>query len=154
MNLKILRNIENGTYSTIISFESWGGTTLTSDEEKDLLHDFPIMLDYKDITFSGKYKLLNGVVVADEVAGDSVLITPLTKTVPLIEGFSLSYSCSVNEVATSELTGTSLNTSELVAEAKVILFEDKVKDKISSLMTIIKAKRDKFEDGTPTIVTI
>lgn len=152
MNLKITRDITNEVYSTTIAFDSFGDTVLTSDQEQKLLVDFPIILDYGAITFSDKYKITNGVISAD-ATGDTVTIVPLAKKVPIVEAFTLSFSYSANQVLASEI-GTNLTTKELVAEAKVILFEDKIKTQIKALLDAIKAKGDSFDENSPTIVTV
>lgn len=76
MQLKIERNVKNNKFETMISFENYGGTDITVEDEKELLENYPCVINYKDLTFSGKFNLKDKEVVLDETdEGETVTLT-------------------------------------------------------------------------------
>lgn len=153
MNFTITRDITNETFSTEIKFSSYGGSDITSTDEQALLVDFPQYLDYNAITFSDKFKVAAGNVISD-TSGLAISITPLSKRVIIDSTLDLTFSYNVNQILASEVDGTNLITKENSCEAKILLFEEKIKAQITTLINSAKAKRDNFLNPTIQNITI
>jgi hypothetical protein len=82
MNFDKIPNIDAGTFSMEIKFKSYGNMVLTDIEEKAILDDMPVSLQYKNINFSGKFNVVNGDVVEvnDTYTSSLVLTLPTTVT--------------------------------------------------------------------------
>ncbi|GCD11775.1 hypothetical protein [Clostridium tagluense] len=152
MNLTITRGIENNKFTTLVAFKEFGGIGMTSEDEMALLQNYPIILTYGEITFSDKFKVVSGNVVQDST-GDTVTLILSERKTPLTQVFQVRYEVSTGQILDAEL-GTSLISKELVAQAKCILFENKVKERITSLLTIAKTKNNSFEINSPIDVVI
>jgi hypothetical protein len=153
MNLTINRSIDNNVFKTTMKFASFGGLDITSEEEQELLQDYPIVLEYNNITFSGKYGLNGKNVIIDETNGDTVSIIIPNKKIVIDESFIAEYAVSSLQVPDSEL-GEVLTVKENICEAKCLLFEEKIKAAISTLITGIKAKDSDFGKNNPINITI
>ncbi|WP_291567032.1 MULTISPECIES: hypothetical protein [unclassified Clostridium] len=154
MQLKIERDVKNNRFETIISFENYGGTDITAEDEKELLENYPCMISYKDLTFSGKFNIKDKEVVLDESDnGETVTLTVMDKVFPLTENFQAKYEINIKDILDSELQ-TKLNTKELICQAKILLFEEKIVEKIKELIVDLKAKDNNFEKASPIHITI
>lgn len=154
MQLKIERNVKDNKFETMISFEDYGGTDITAEDEKELLENYPCMISYKDLTFSGKFNVKDKEVVIDESdEGESVTLTIMDKVLPLTENFQAKYEINTKDILDTELQA-KLNTKEIICQAKVLLFEEKIVEKIKELIADLKAKDNNFEKASPIHITI
>ena len=62
------------------------------------------------------------------------------------KSFEVSYSIDAKKVPDTEVKAV-LKSKELVAEAKCVLFEAKVKEALGNVIDALKAKRTTFESG-------
>lgn len=153
MNFTITRTINNNVFDTKMQFASYGALDITSDDEQSLLTDYPIMLEYSTITFSGKYTVTGKDVIASDT-GDVVNMTIPNKRILLDKDFVAEYSISTSQILDSEIGSTALKTKELVAQAKCLLFENAIKTQITTLLTGVKAKDSNFAKQNPINITI
>ena len=156
MNLTISRNVENNKFETLIAFESFGGMDITPEQEQELIGNYPIVLDTNDITFSGKFEVVNGEVIKvadDSLTGETVTLVIPKRIVSIDNLLQMRYEITVSQIMDSEL-GTLLTTKEQVCQAKVKLFEDKVIDKIKAMITELKTKDNSFESESPINITV
>lgn len=153
MNLTITRGIENNKFTTLVAFKEYGGVGMTAEDEMALLQNYPIVLTYGDITFSDKFNVVAGNVEQDSSLGETVTLILSERKTPVTEAFQVKYEVNANQILDSEI-GTLLTTKELVAQAKCILFEMKIKDRISALLAIAKTKNSSFEIDSPIDVIV
>lgn len=107
------------------------------------------------ILFEGKYKVDGDkrIVSTKDDDGDTVKFIMNAKRYELAPGFVISYSADAGDVADSEL-GAVLNTKRLVAEAKALLFQDKIHEAITKAVTDLKEQRTRFETDTVATLTV
>jgi hypothetical protein len=143
MNFTIIRDTINETFTTEIKFASFGDSGISSVDEQTLISEFPIILDYTQITFSGKYKFTAGNIVADT---NGLLITssPIAKKIPVDSTLDLTYSYNVNQILASEVDGTNILSKEQACEAHLLNFETAIIAQITTLINSAKAKQDNF----------
>lgn len=202
MILEINRNVENNKFQTLVAFKEFGGLDITADDEKELLVNYPITINYKDIIFSGKFKVVNGEVIyvdkeklvppeitlinastnlqehtEDEHTKENlekaktlqeqknekeelpkediqeVRIALVDKMLVLNDNFQAKYEISKSQILDNEI-GKVLNSKELVCQAKIKLFEEKIKETAEMLLRELKAKNNNFDKETPIEVTI
>ncbi len=136
------RNVDKNVFSVTIAYKEYGTGTLTAEEEKEILESYPVDLIYNDITFEGKYTVQNKEVVAG--GNDTVALTLNNKKVRVDDTFTVTYRIDANSIPSSALAGKNdLNTAELLSQAYCKLFEDKVRERLNTLLT---AARNKFND--------
>lgn len=151
MELTITKSIKKNKYSVEIAFSKLGSTTLTPEKEAELIESYAPEFNYGDITFTGKYKVEQGKIVKDDANGTDVKIAISNRTVKIDENLLCSYRLSIDEILTSEKTGT-LNTMDLVAKAKVQLFIDKITDKIKTVLGAYATALDDWETVETVVV--
>lgn len=143
MKFTTTRSIDKNILSVTVAFKEYGTNDLTAEEEKEIFESYPTKLVYSDITFSGKYQVTGKEVVANP-GGDQIELTLNNKSVKVDGAFTVSYRIDANTIPASALTGKNhLNKAELLAQGYCKLFEDKVKDR---LKTILSATRDKYNN--------
>lgn len=156
MNFTITRTPLNNIMSTTIAFSGYGNGTMTPEQEQKLLTEFPVLLTYTGISFTGKYNVsannTNSVVI-DATAGDPVSLAVNNQSVPLDNKFQVMYSVDLTKIASTEL-GTHLNSALLVGIAKLQLFEDKIQAQLNTILTDVRTKDSAYFDQSPVTVTI
>lgn len=60
MNVAVTNEINNGVFSTAVKITSFGGETLTAQEELNILDNYSSKVRYKDLDFSGYFKVVEG----------------------------------------------------------------------------------------------
>lgn len=85
--------------------------------------------------------------------GDLVTLSIINKVTPLDDKFQVKYEVTTSEVLDTEL-GKCLKNKELVCQAKTILFETRVIDKIIELIKQTEEKDSDFEKKNPREVII
>ena len=148
MDFKVTRELENKVFSTGVKFAAYGGFGLTTEEEEALIADFGApVIDLGAIEFKGKFAVgADRRVVVDDAAGEEVSFILNSKKVNVDKSFEVSYSIDAKKVPDTEVKAV-LKSKELVAEAKCVLFEAKVKEALGNAIDALKAKRTTFESG-------
>lgn len=164
MNFNTKRKVENGVFSTQIVFDSYGVTTEGSEmseaQEKALFNDLGNPeINLSDIVFSGFYKVdADTRVVAStstDADADEVKFILNNKRLTLAEGFSAEYEIDSDAFPRSAyINNHSLNTPQLMAEARCVLFEDKVNEAIVAAVNKVKNQRTKFETTEVPTLTV
>ena len=146
MKFTVERKIENNVFSVSIAHKEYGTDVLSADEEKAILDSFNPTLAYKDITFSGNYDVVGGNVTAG--GGNTVKLSLNNRVVNIDSTFAAVYRIDANSILDSQFAGLgNINTKELYAQAQCKLFEDKI---IERLDTILKATRSMKNDFVKT----
>lgn len=148
MNFVVTRSLENKVFNTGVKFATYGGFGLTTEEEESLIADFgaPI-IDLGAIVFAGKFSVgVDRRVISDELAGEDVSFILNSKKVDVKSGFEVTYSIDSKKIEDKEVKIV-LKSKELIAEAKCVLFEEKVKEALTAAIDALKLKRTTFESG-------
>lgn len=142
MKFEIKRNVAKGVFSTEIKFSGYGTGQLTPEQEKEIVEDFGVTLAYKDITFEGNYQLSGNDIIQGGAQAVTISLNNLEFDVD--DTFEVSYSVTAASIQSSEM-GNTLDKPELVAQAKCVLFEDKVQAQLKTLLDAARAKKTLFE---------
>lgn len=152
MNLLITNDIDKNVFSTNISIKEMGTASLTAEEESAILADFPTKVLFKNLVFVGKFDADNGLpVLTTDDTGEEVKLELTNQEIPLDENFTTIYRVDMNKIPGSEL-GTVLNTRELLAQAKCVLFTSVIKAEIKRIMEDIRSKATAFTGETEEII--
>jgi hypothetical protein len=164
MNFNTKRKVENGIFTTQVVFDSYGvtaeGSEMSEAQEKALFNDLGNpKINLSDIVFSGKYKVDadTRVVAAEDtdVDADEVKFVMNNKPLTLAEGFVAEYTVDSDSFQRSAYENNkSLTTPQLMAEARCVLFEDKVNEAIVAAVTKVKNQRTKFETAEVPTLTV
>lgn len=145
----ILENI----VSTDISVEVLGTSDLTEEQELELLHNFTRTIEFNKISFVGNMKVVNNmpVVTVEETDGESVVEVAITdlinKQYPVDENLHITFSIDSTKIPDSDLNQI-FDTREKMAQAKVILFAEKIREAITEKLAEIRGLSNKFEGET------
>lgn len=153
MYLKITHDIENHVFSTKITIDSLGTETLSEDEEREILRDFPSKVTYRNLTFSKNVKLVGSALeVTDDLVSDSVVKVTLpvlsNKEILLDKDFEALYKIDTAKIPQSALDSNVLTTKELVAQAYCVVFDEVVVKDIAAIMEDIRSKAPTFTKET------
>lgn len=121
-----------------------------SDETKEALHDYTKVLRYGDIDFSSKIKVTNGmpeIVDDDDPDGEEVKIGLIDKSFVVDETLALELKLDSNKISDKELTS-SISNVEILSKAKAIIWIDKVKKEIQSLVDAAREQNAANIEGT------
>ena len=152
MYLKVVNDIENNIFSTKITVDGFGTDSISEDEEKEMIANFPTKIAYKNLTFTKNVKLDgNEVVVTDEEVGDEVVSVTLpvfsNKEIVIDEKFEAYYKVDSKKIPSGQLN-TVLNTPELLSAAYCVIFTTVVKDAVEESLDTIRTKAPAFEGET------
>lgn len=146
MKILPVRSIENNTFKTAIKPSEMGDSIRTAQQEIDLLTDFPQVLRYSDIEFKGKFVVTDGIPsISDEADAVEVTLDLNNKEFTLGEDMEISLEVNADKIASSEVNDV-LTDTLLVAQAKVILFENRVMAKIKELLDTARSHINTFEE--------
>lgn len=158
MKLNVKKTIEDNIITVDISVASLGTSTATSEEEAQVLSDFPRSIKFSDIDFSANVKLDdNGdPIVTDEEADDSTIVAVelkniINKEYPINEDMNISISFDVTKIAMTE-TNTLLDTVEKVGKAYATVFAAKVQAEIAKKLAEVRSLNTKFEGETEVVL--
>lgn len=150
MYLKVVNDIENNTFSTIITVDSFGSEDQSDVDEQEMLINFPTKIAYRNLRFSKNIKM-NGTVpeVTDEEADGINIITttlpPLSnKEISIDKNFEAVYRINIDKISNSTINNL-LNTKELVAQAYCTIFEYVICESVNEAMNTIRVKAPSFE---------
>lgn len=151
MNLLIKNDINDNVFSTTVTIDSYGDSTYTSDEEKELLSNFPTSIAYRNMTFKKNIKI-NGTVpeiTNDPVNGTTVIEVTLpaltNREISIDDDFKAEYKISLDKIPSSATDANVLKTKELVAQARCLIFQTVVKETVAEKMNEIRSKAPSFE---------
>lgn len=146
MKILPVRSIENNTFRTVIKPSEMGDSIRTAQQEIDLLADFPQVLRYSDIEFKGKFVVTDGIPsISDDDAAVEVTLDLNNREFTLGEDMEISLEVNADKIASSEVNDV-LTDPLLVAQAKVILFENRVMAKIKELLDTARSHINTFEE--------
>lgn len=159
MIFETTHKVENNVFSVTVAFEGYGTDDMDEAHEQALFNDLgnPV-INLGSIVFKGKFKVDGDKrVVFDSTDADpdadEVSFIVNAKRLELTEGFTATYAADAGDVATSEI-GAHLNTARLVAEAKALLFQEKVHAAIKEAVEALKAQRTRFETDAVATLTV
>lgn len=146
MKILPVRSIENNTFKTVIKPSEMGDSIRTAQQEIDLLADFPQVLRYSDIEFKGKFVVTDGIPsISDEANAVEVTLDLNNREFTLGEDMEISLEVNADKIASSEVNDV-LSDTLLIAQAKVILFENRVMAKIKELLDTARSHINTFEE--------
>jgi hypothetical protein len=146
MKLGYLPNMSNNVRTMKVFVKSIGSSTLTPEQEQAIIDDYAPTLQYKDLTFSGKFNVdTNGNVISDEVTGELVTLSLVNQIFNINKDFQATFTIATKDVSDSELGASILKTKDKVAEAKCLLYKNVMTKAIEDIITGIKAKENTFE---------
>lgn len=152
MNFETKHEVVKGVFGTQVVFDSYGTDTMDEAHELALFNDLgnPVV-NLGAIKFEGNFKVDADVRVVPandtDVVGttcDKVSFIVNSKRMELTKGFVAEYHVDAADIPDVEL-GKVLSTPKLVAEAKCVLFEQKVKEAIKTATEALKKERTRFE---------
>lgn len=159
MIFETTHKVENNVFSVSIAFEGYGTDDMDEAHEQALFNDLgnPV-INLGSVIFKGKFKVDGDkrVVKAEsdsDPEAEEVSFIVNAKRLELAPGFVANYSADAGDVAASEI-GTKLNTARLVAEAKALLFQEKVHEAIKTAVSALKAQRTRFETDAVATLTV
>lgn len=131
---------------------------LTDDEtmEIETLHDYVRKIKFTDIDFTANVKMDSDTptVTEDEVS-DTVVEVSLGKVAPkeyiLDENLNIMFSIDATRINDSELNSI-LTTKPLVSQAKIAVFQSKIKENITEILTEMRNEDNTFEKESETIL--
>lgn len=157
MIFEIKRDLTDKVFTSTMKFKDYGGIDLDSEEEQVLIDDFgsPI-IDLGAIDFVGKFDKEDGAIKITEAeeTGDEVSFVLNSKKVKVDKTFLVNYSIDAKKIDKKEIAEDTLNTAELIAEAKCLLFEEKVKEAVKLKIDALKLKGTSFERSAPIEFTV
>lgn len=147
--MKILpeRSILENKYKTVIKPSEMGDSIRTAQQEIDMLADTPQVLRYSDIEFKGSFIVSNGnpILSEDENAVTVTIDNINNKEFIINENLEIALEIDATKVPDSVLDENVLTTKQLYAQAQIILFETKVKNRIKELLEIARSNVNDFE---------
>ena len=156
MNLKEKITIENN----IVKYEikAQYNDELTSEEELEIetLHDYIRKIRFSDIDFTANVTMDNGTpTITDDNISETVVEIALGK-VPekeyiLDENLNIVFSIDSGRVSDAEINSV-LNTKPLVSQAKIAVFQFKIKEKIKELLAAARNEDNDFEKESEIIL--
>lgn len=158
MNFKVERTLIDQVFTTKVKFDTFGGAGITPEEEQSLIADFGApVIDVGSEEYIGKYTYdpVTKTFTEDAVAGDQISFILNSMKIEVKEGFEASFNINAKRVTAAELTGKkSLTKPSLIAEAKCLLYEKKVKDKLAAAITELKGNMSNFDKAAAETFTI
>jgi len=152
MNITTTNEITNGVFSTVITVASFGADTLSSEEELNLLNNYSCKLRYKDLDFSGKFKVVDGeLTITEDEDGALVELAVSDIAIPVNKNFKAEYKIALNKIQDNEI-GEVFTTKEMVCEAKCKLFASVVKEGLRVILEDIRSKSTSFEGTTEEMI--
>ena len=130
---------------------------LTDDEamEIETLHDYVRKIKFSDIDFTANVIMSNGrPVVTEDTTSDTVVevsITVAPKEYVLDENLDIQFSIDSGRIADSEINEV-LKTKALISQAKIAVFQSKIKAEILRLLNEARSEDNSFEQETEVIM--
>ena len=156
MNLKEKITIEND----IVKYEikAQYNEELTGDEELEIetLHDYTRKIRFSDIDFTANVTIHNGTPsVTEEDISESVVEVSLGKVSEkeyiLDENLNIIFAIDSRRITDAEINNV-LNSKPLVSQAKIAVFQSKIKEKIKDLLAAARNEDNDFEKESEIIL--
>lgn len=144
MQLTTNIDIEDGIVTASIK------CTDMSDETKEALHDYTKTLRYRNIDFSAKVKVTDGmpeIVSDDDTDGEKVAIGLIDKSYVIDENLDLTFTLDSNKISENELT-TAISSVEILSKAKALIWVERVKAEIKKLVEEARTQNEANIEGT------
>lgn len=139
------KDIKDNVFYMTVKCKTLGNSDILASEEEAMLINFPTTIEYKNITFEGKFGVdSNGDVIEDSSTGETVSLKLNNKVVKIDESFKVDFSISTKMIKTEEI-GTVLKTKELVAEAKALCFKNAIKNAVKQALEDVRNKTNNYE---------
>ena len=131
---------------------------MTDEEclEVETLHDYIRKIKFNDIDFTANVEIIDGKPsVTEEIASDTVVEVTLGK-VPakeyiLDENLNIEFSIDASRIADSELNSV-LTSKSLVSQAKIAVFQYKVKEAVLKKSNEVRKEDNSFEQESEVIM--
>lgn len=131
---------------------------MTDEEylEVETLHDYIRKIKFDDIDFTANIEVVDGKpVVTKELASDTVVEVSLGKVAPkeyiLDENLNIEFSVDASRIADSELN-TVLNSKSLISQAKIAVFQYRVKEAVLNKLDEARKEDNSFERESEVIM--
>lgn len=131
---------------------------MTDEEylEVETLHDYIRKIKFDDIDFTANIEVVDGKpVVTEELASDTVVEVSLGKVAPkeyiLDENLNIEFSVDASRIADSELN-TVLNSKSLISQAKIAVFQHRVKEAVLNKLDEARKEDNSFERESEVIM--
>lgn len=155
MNFTKKKSLDEQVFTVTIDFASFGATNMTAEEEQALIQDLGAPIIDIGGQYTGKYAVgADSKIAADATNGDAVSVIINSKKVSVTTGFHAELSVDAKKIPATELTGTTLKTALLMAEAKCDLFADSVAQKITTAINDLRTKATTYEKSSPETFTV
>lgn len=156
MNFSEKIDIENNIVKYVIKAKY--NEELTDEEimEVETLHDYIKKIKFSEIDFTANITMDSGTpAVTDAEESDTVVEVSLGKIAPkeyvLDENLSIEFSIDAGRISDAELNDI-LTTKPLVSQAKIAVFQTKLKEKLIEILEDIRKEDNDFEQETETIL--
>lgn len=150
MYLKIVHDIENNVFSTVITIDSFGTEQLSEDEERELLKDFPSKVAYRNLKFTKNVEVKSNVPEITDTEPNESTVVAVTlpalsnREIVLNECFEVVYHIDISKVSPTAIDEHVLTTKELVAQAYCIVFDEVIRAEIERIMKELRTKAPAF----------
>ena len=156
MNFYEKIDIENNIVKYVIRAKY--NEELTDDETMEIesLHDYIHKVNFADIDFTANITMINGTpTVTEDNVSESVVEVSLGKIYPkeyvLDENFDVSFSIDAGRISDSEINSV-LTTKSLASQAKIAVFQAKIKERITEILDELRTQDNDFEKESETIL--
>ena len=146
--------IEEGKVTASIYCSSLGDNVYTAQDEAEILKNYPLVLQLKDVDFKGYVKVEdNKPVIVESETGGAELIDfnkqVINKTIAVNENFSTDFTIDSEKLSP---TGEVINTKKLMAEAMAVIYIDKVSESVGKIVADAKSTYNDVEGETEETV--
>lgn len=130
---------------------------LTDDESMEIetLHDYIRKVKFSDIDFTANVAMEgNKPIVTEDDTNDTVVEVSLTvapKEYILDENLNIQFSIDASRIADTEVNEV-LKTKALVSQAKIAVFQNKIKEEVLRLLNEARNEDNSFEQETEVIM--
>lgn len=150
MKLSYKPNHKDNKYSIEVFVSQKGTTSLTEEEEKDILENYNRSIQFKNIVFEGYYDVQNKKIIrvpkaeeSQDQTGIKVTLNLVNKKILINHDLNEYFEISLNQIKDSEVTDR--YTKDQVAEMKTLLFFDKLEEAIKKEVLDMKDRETDFE---------
>ena len=145
MVLSYEKDIKNNVFYMTVKCKELGNVDILPNEEEAMLINFPTSIEYKDLTFEGKFSVdSKGDVIEDKDSGETVNLKLNNKVVKIDKDLKVDFSIATKMIKDEEL-GSVLDTKEKVAEAKTLCFKLTIRDAIKKALEEVRSKSNNYE---------
>lgn len=156
--MKLNEKIETENNIVKYSLKAAYNDELTDEEslEIETLHDYVRKIKFADIDFTANIAVTNGKpIVSEEAASDLIVEVSLGRVTPkeyvLDENLNIEFSIDASRIAESEINSV-LKTRALISQAKIAVFQAKIKEAILKILDEARKEDNKFEQETEIIL--